>query len=255
MRVGLAVTLTLLALAAPACAGTPGEIETTTVGRGAEGAVIVQPSDADEPVPTVIFLHGWGAVNYRQYGPWLRHLAERGNAVIYPVYQRSYLSDPANVYGDALDGIRAALEEVEEDPSAVVVTGHSAGGALAADYAAGAVAAGLPRPRGVLTLYPGRRLSGFPQFIPVVPPEQIAADTRILALAGDDDRVVGDGEARALVRGAVRVPRAQRRFELIRDARVDDHFAPARADAAARRVFWGRLDRLIAAVQRGPVPR
>jgi hypothetical protein len=38
---------------------------------------------------------------------------------------------------------------------------------------------------------------------------------------------------------------------LIRDDAVDDHAAPQRSDAAARRTFWVALDRLIRSVDSG----
>ena len=47
---------------------------------------------------------------------------------------------------DAIAGIRAALADVQLAPGRLVVAGHSAGAALAADYAAVAGQSGLPEP-------------------------------------------------------------------------------------------------------------
>ncbi len=92
--------------------------------------------DVDGRVPVVLFLHGWGATRPRFYRPWLDHLAREGNAVIYPRYQDSFVDQPAEVLGNALAGMRLALRRIDEEPGSLVVAGHSAGGALAADYAA-----------------------------------------------------------------------------------------------------------------------
>ena len=122
---------------------------------------IIRPEGLDEDVPVVLFLHGWGATGAaRATGPWLEHLARAGNAVIYPRYQDSFAEPPAQVLGNVVLGVRAALRRLDEDPRSLVVAGHSAGGALAADYAAVARSVGLPAPRAVFAAYPGRRFAG-----------------------------------------------------------------------------------------------
>lgn len=246
MRTRAAGLLVVLALAA--CGGDDG-VERRTVGSGAEAAVVLTPAGAG-PHPVVLFLHGWRSRSTDDYDPWLAHLVEEGNAVIYPVYEPRALSFPSTWLPSALAGVRTAFDEVALRRDGLVVTGHSAGGALAADYAAAAAAEGLPQARAVFSVYPGRRLRGFPGFIPPVDPSGIPARTRVLAVAGADDRAVGDIEARALVAGATRVPRDRRRFEEVTDPEADDHSAPQRDDEAARRAFWRRLDELIAAARR-----
>lgn len=250
MRARAGGLLTLLALCLAAGCGGEAGVERRTVGEGAEAAVVLVPA-GDGPHPVVVFLHGWRSRSTDDYEPWLEHLVEEGNAVIYPVYEPRALSFPSTWLPNALAGVRAALDEVPLRRDGVVVTGHSAGGALAADYAAAAAAAGLPPARAVFSVYPGRRLRGFPGFIPQQDPSQIPARTQVLAVAGADDRAVGDAEARALVTGATRVPRERRRFEEITDPEADDHSAPQRDDEAARRAFWKRLDELIASSGRG----
>jgi len=222
----------------------PGRIVTERVGRGPQEAWIVRPA-TDGPKPVVLFLHGWGATLPATYRPWLEHLARAGNAVIYPRYQDSVLTPPAQALGNVLAGVRLALERVEAQPGTLVVAGHSAGGALAADYAAVAGAARLPVPRAIFAAYPGRRLRGVAPSLPEVAPERIPARTRILALGGARDTVVGTAPARRIARAATAVPRAARRYVLVRDPAVSDHLGPQRSGAATRRVFWRRLDALI----------
>jgi acetyl esterase/lipase len=220
-----------------------GEIEVG--GHGALSAVLFLPDEVPEPAPAVLFLHGWGAPDPDPYEPWIEHLVDRGNVVIYPRYQDSPLEPPTRVLGNALAGIRAGLSELPIDRDSLVAVGHSAGGALAADYAAIARSAGLPAPRAVLAVYPGRKLDSWPAAIPVVNPAQIPRDTLLMALTGEEDDVVGAKAARAIIRGAIRVPRAHRMLAEVSEDAVDDHFAPTRADAAAQRAFWRRLDLLI----------
>ena len=148
-----------------------------------------------------------------------------------------------------MTGIRAALARVPTDRRRLVVAGHSAGGALAADYAAVAPSLGLPSARAVLAAYPGRRFLGTraPALaIPAAEGRLVPPSTRILSLGGADDRAVGSAAARNVVRAATRVPRARRTFRLIRDPAVDDHLGPQRAEEASRRVFWTALDSLVA---------
>jgi pimeloyl-ACP methyl ester carboxylesterase len=208
-------------------------------------SAIIRPDVAGE-LPVVVFLHGWGAPDPAFYRPWLEHLARRGNAVVYPRYQDSFVEPPRQALGNVLAALRIALARPGLDPSTLVAAGHSAGGALAADYAALAATADLPAPRAIFAVYPGRRLPRVPRGLPEIPPRLIPAGTRIEALASRDDVIVGTGTARAIVRGATR---ADARLVLVEDEAVDDHQAPLRTGAAARRAFWAPLDRLIERVR------
>jgi len=243
LRLALAATL-LAALLAAGCGGgdaKPERLITETVGSGPQAATIIRP-DVGGELPVVLFLHGWGATRPRYYRPWLDHLAREGNAVIYPRYQESFVEPPPQVLGNVLAGVRRALGRIDEDPRSLVVAGHSAGGALAADYAGIARSVKLPVPVAVFSAYPGRMLRGVPFGLPEVDPRRIPAATRLVALAGTRDRVVGMRPARRLARlaGARR-----RSLVVVSDPGASDHLGPQRADAVARREFWARLDRLI----------
>jgi hypothetical protein len=179
----------------------------------------------------------------------MRHLARRGNVVIVPKYQNGPHSDPARVRGPMLRGVRTALRRVELAPGTLVVAGHSAGAAMAADYAAVARSHRLPQPRAVYAVCPGRRIIGTPG-IPAADPARIPPSTRLLVLAGARDVVVGQAPARELRAAATSIPASRRRFVLVADPRVADHLAPLRSSAAARKTFWRRLDRLIGAARR-----
>jgi acetyl esterase/lipase len=218
------------------CGDGGAELVTERVGAGPGAVTILRPADLTDDVPVVIFLHGWGATEPARYRPWLAHLARAGNAVIYPRYQDSFAEPPAQVLGNVVIGVRLALERLDEDPGSLVVAGHSAGGALAADYAAVARAVRLPAPRAVFAAYPGRRFAGSRIGIP--PAGDIPAGTEVLALRGADDRVVDQAAAREIG--------ARGRLLVVRAAGARDHLAPQRDTPVSRREFWERLDALIA---------
>ena len=241
MRRSVAALLTAALLAA-GCGGDGGDpprLVTETVGRGPQTATIVRP-DVDGRVPVVLFLHGWGATLPRFYRPWIDHLAAAGNAVIYPRYQDSFVDEPSQVLGNALAGVRLALQRIDEEPGSLVVAGHSAGGALAADLAAIARTARLPVPVAVFSAYPGRALRRVNVGIPEINPARIPPSTEVVALAGANDRVVGQRVARRIARAT------GGRLIVVDDPRAADHLGPLRDDAGARGEFWRRLDALIA---------
>lgn len=224
----------------------PPGTERVDVGRDALGAAVFRAPGGRprEPGVVVVFLHGWTEVDPTAYGPWISHLVGRGAAVIYPTYQVAPFLDTVTPLANAIAVLPAALSEVRLDRARLVVAGFSAGGALAADLAASAQAAGLPRPAVVYSLYPGRSLPGIPLVIAPVDASNIAAGTRLAVLAGDDDELVGTAVAREIARTATR---ADVTLRIVRDDAVDDHAAPGRSDPVARRTFWAPLDRLIAA--------
>ncbi len=225
-------------------------LESLRVGSGVRGAEIIRPSGMPGRLPGIVFLHGWGLVAHGDYRPWIRHLARAGNQVILPRYQFDEHSIPDRAFPNALAGIRAALRRSPVARGTLVVAGHSAGAALAADYAASAPALGLPRPLAVFSAYPGRRILGYPAGVPEVSPARIPAPTRILALAGAADQVVGVAPAQGLVHAAVHVPTRRKRYVLVSDPKVDDHYGPTRHGRRARAAFWKRLDALVRLARR-----
>jgi acetyl esterase/lipase len=214
------------------------------VGRGVRAALVLRPAAATASSPVVVFLHGWGGVEESNYGAWLRHLARGGATVVYPVYQQPPFIDVRTPLPNVRAALRTALARIGRH-GPLVAAGHSAGGALAADLAASARAAGLPSPAAVLAVYPGRSLEGFPLRLDGPSLSRIPERTRVVALASRRDTVVGTRTARAIVAGATRVPASRRRLRIVRDPRIGDHLAPTRDGARERRAFWRPLDRLV----------
>lgn len=228
---------------APASSYTPAGVERLDIGAGAQGAAIFRtPETAAQPGPVVVFLHGWVALDPRRYGPWIGHLARGGATVIFPAYQTKPAYDTVSPLANVLAGVRSALEQVRLAPGRLVVAGHSAGGALAADYAAVAAVIGLPAPAAVFSVYPGRKLRHLTVAIPAADLSTIAAGTRVVAYVGERDTAVGSGTANRIVEGAAHTGATLR---IIRDDAVDDHAAPRRFDGAAQQTFWEPLDALV----------
>jgi predicted esterase len=186
------------------------------------------------------------AIDPARYGPWIDHLVHEGDTVIFPAYQTKPAYDTTTPLGNVLAGVRAALGQVLLAPGRLVIAGHSAGAALAADYAAVAADHGLPEPAAVFSVYPGRKLRHLDVPIPSADLRQIPAGTRVVVLAGERDTAVGSGTAHRIVEGATR---ARVSLETVRDDAVDRHSAPRAATIAVQRTFWAPLDALVAATQ------
>ena len=212
------------------------------VGTGTRSAVVMRPHDAGPGRPVVVFLHGWTANVPRAYGAWLAHLVDEGADVVFPIYQRSPFDDVGTPLPDVLAALRAALARLPGH-GPVIAAGHSAGGALSADWAASAAAAGLPRPVAVYAVYPGRDLG--PGLVLRGPPlARIAPGTRLLVLTSPTDRVVGTATARELVAGATLV---RGELRTIRDPVLGEHNAPMGDSERVRTTFWAPLDRVLRA--------
>lgn len=224
----------------------PADLDITFAGVGARGAWVLR-RDGEREDPVVLFIHGWTAVDPELYGPWLTHLVRSGSTVVYPVYQDLPFLAPAVAFGGVVAGVRSAIEEADLPRDDWVVAGHSAGGAMSADYAASARKLGLPPARGVFAAYPGRRARGIPLELPEVDPARIPASTRLIALYGADDQTVG---ARTAKRTISRAKTVSEQLIRVDDPAVDDHLGPQRSGPATRRRFWRRLDALISAVRR-----
>ncbi len=229
----------------PATRFVPDGADRVDLGDGARAVSIFRPAGwSGAPGPVVILLHGWVAVDPAEYGSWIGHLVRQGITVIFPAYQTKPAYDTTMPLANLLAGVRAALGQVRIAPGRLVVAGHSAGGALAADYAAVAADHGMPVPSAVFSVYPGRKLRHLRVPIPATDLAQIAPGTSVLVFAGERDSAVGSGTARRIVQGAIR---ADATLRIITDDAVDSHSAPRRADGAAQRAFWAPLDALVAA--------
>jgi acetyl esterase/lipase len=207
-------------------------IEHEAHGRGDESYWIFRPSGVADAcsrpqAPPIVFLHGWGAMNPRYYGAWIEHLVRRGHVVVYPRYQETLRTPPAAMTGHVVAAVRDAFARLDVDCRWAVI-GHSLGGALAANLAvrASTGAIGAPgAPTAVLAVEPGRALDGLRG--PVMALDDLSkldADTVLVTVAGDADRVVGDLDARQIFVMATGIPDSRKRYVVVRS---DHHGRPA----------------------------
>ena len=168
---------------------------------------------------------------------WLRHLAEQGNAVLYPRYE----TIPGDSRGlrflyDALPSAAAQLPK----GLPVVLIGYSRGGGLAVDYTA--LAPHIGTPKAVLAVFPIL-------LDPRLNLRSIRPSTRFLFLVGDRDTQVGAEGARDLLQQllAAGYPRRLLRAELVRSQGdfQATHLSVLDNTPGARKAFWVRADKLI----------
>lgn len=116
--------------------------------------------------PTILFFHGGGWVmgDLDTHDAICRRLTNATSRTVIAVDYRlapehrfpAAAHDAADAYQELVVGARA----LDIDPADIVVAGDSAGGALAAVSALGAVTYGLPRPSAALLFYPVADLRG-----------------------------------------------------------------------------------------------
>ena len=181
-------------------------------GKGGQEYWIFEP-DSPKPrtAPVIVFLHGWGGMNPLYYGAWLDHLVKRGNIVIYPRYQSNLLTLIRDFTPNTLAAVKDAVRRLETerghvtpDFSRFATVGHSLGGVLAANVAALAKESNLPRVRAVMAVEPG--ITEPPVNVQLADLKKLPADTLLLAIAGDQDGLVRDFDAKRIFYESTRVP-------------------------------------------------
>jgi pimeloyl-ACP methyl ester carboxylesterase len=187
-------------------------------GKGGEEYWIFEP-DLPKPrtAPVIIFLHGWGGMNPLYYGAWLDHLVKRGNIVVYPRYQAGLLTPIRDFTPNTLAAVKDALRRLQTerghvtpDLSKFATVGHSLGGVLAANVAALASESNLPRVRAVMSVEPG--ITDAPINVPLADLKKIPAQTLLLAVAGDQDTLVRDTDAKRIYYESTRVSAQDKDF-------------------------------------------
>jgi len=252
------------------------EVRAAEVGTGATGYWIFAPEDVSttaEPLPLVLFFHGFSAVDPLTYRAWIDHIVLRGAVVVYPVYQTLELDElnPDTYFPNALTAIAAAVDRLGRpdyptvDLTRVAAVGHSVGGVLAANYAAVAGPIGLPIPAAMMPVEPGgcRDCAGSTAGVPFAKLELVPDSTFALVVVGSDDTVVGTSGADVIWAETGHITDDRRDYvEIVSDdhgspALVADHFQPS-ADDMGGEVdsldwfgTWKLLDALLACAFEG----
>ncbi|HYK20014.1 MAG TPA: alpha/beta fold hydrolase [Pyrinomonadaceae bacterium] len=199
-------------------------------GKGGQEYWIFEPeSPKPRSAPVIVFIHGWGGMNPLFYGAWIDHLVKRGNIVIYPRYQANLLTPLREFTPNTIGAVKAALERLQTEKGHVApelnkfaAVGHSMGGLLAANLAALAAESKLPRVRAVMSVEPG--ITESPINFELADLKKLPADTLLLALAGDQDTLARDTDAKRIYYESTRIPAANKDFITLVS---DTHGAPA----------------------------
>ena len=199
-------------------------------GTGNQEYWILEP-DTPKPTsaPLIVLIHGWGGMNPLYYGAWLDHLVKRGNIVVYPRYQATLLTPIDDFLPSTLGAIKDAITRLQKEPGHVkpdldkfAIVGHSVGGLMAANVTALADESNLPKVRAVMSVEPG--ITDAPINIPLADLKKIPADTLLLAVAGDQDTLVRDIDAKRIYYESTQVSAANKDFIMMV---TDSHGTPA----------------------------
>ena len=193
--------------------------------------------------PLVIFLHGWGAVNPKTYGGWIEHIVRKGNIVVYPRYQTGWRYPPEKITGNAAQAVKDAIDQlqsgkhVKPELNKLAVVGHSAGGQTAANLTASAKSFGLPEPKAIMCVEPGKSWNKSERLrIPLKNLSAISSQVLLLSVAGDRDDIASDTDAKRIFRETPQIPYSNKNFVIIisddhgKPALTASHFAPCAVD-------------------------
>jgi pimeloyl-ACP methyl ester carboxylesterase len=194
--------------------------------------------------PLIVFLHGWGATNPAVYGAWIDHLVKMGNIVVYPRYQKDFRTPTSDFLAHTLGAVHDAIRILANEPGhtrpnlrKVGIVGHSVGGLLAANVAAVATDSGLPSVGALMSVQPGRTWNRLPRTnVALEDLRKIPGKTLLLAVAGDQDRLAGDTDAKRIYYESKQVSAASKDFvRLVSDDHgwpvlIANHLAPAAPD-------------------------
>jgi hypothetical protein len=207
------------------------EVTKRAVGRASAATYVFHAAGpAAAPRPVVVFLHAWGATNPQVYGGWIEHLARKGYLVLYPRFQETGRTRPADAMANATSLIKETFAELAADPEArpdtgrVALVGHTAGSAIAINLAAVAKTEGLPVPKLVFMLMPGGIASDAKaRGIQLADLSQVDPSTMLITMIGDREFRAADAAARRILREATEVPPNRKVFMR---ALSDDHGFP-----------------------------
>ncbi len=198
----------------PGSSGYPhAAVKTTKHGKGGTEFHLFQPADpAPEVVPVIVFLHGWTAIDPWLYGAWIEHLVKRGNIVIYPRWQENFMTPQPEFTPNAVKAVLDAKAELEKqghvlpDWQKFAIAGHSVGGLLTASLGALAAEKGLPAPKALMSVQPGRSARGQSWGVPLADLSRIPAETLLLCITGERDNVCGAGDALRIYEESAAIP-------------------------------------------------
>jgi hypothetical protein len=197
-------------------------VRTTEVGGSPGSVVIFEPAKpTPASAPAVVFTQGVGP---DQYQGWIDHLVGRGSIVVFQ-NQPFDTVDLTERRKGPVAGLRAAMRALARPGHVIpkwdqlVLVGHSVGGNMAAQLAADAGPAHLPRPKAMFVLQPRLEDEASLRVLGGIPSSSL-----VLVLASDRDDRVGIDGPKALWAALGQIPSANKAYVLVRS---DEHGTPA----------------------------
>jgi acetyl esterase/lipase len=203
-----------------------GSVTKKQIGDGGSGYWLFTPADpVPSEAPVVLFLHGWRALNPKDYGGWIEHMARKGSIVIYPIFEETRTDEPLDMMNRAIQTTKIALDSLKKGPikprlDRFFIVGHSLGGGLTAQVAARAGKEGLPVPKAIMPTEPGWRGKGE---YPADALKDVPASVLALVVVGSDDQFAETRQAKPIFQGIPQVPNDRKRFVTLYS---DDHGTP-----------------------------
>ena len=210
-------------------------------GSGARAYWLFEPA---KPIPLscplIVFNHGWAAMDPSLYKAWIDHLVGRGNIIVFPLYQDTLFTAAKDFTPNAIAAVQDAIHILQNEPGhvkpqldKVAIVGHSMGGVISANMAAQWKVAGLPFPRAVMCVEPGITWGSTNWIhIQLADLSQIPAQTLLLSVAGDRDKLVSDIDAKRIFNESTQVSSTNKNYiTLVSDdygkpSLSADHLAP-----------------------------
>jgi dienelactone hydrolase len=197
-----------------------------------------------QPKAVVVLLHGLSRYTGEQLKQWQYHLAEQGDAVIFPRYEDPPPDPAARV--NIVVAVDQALDKLGQPKAPLVLLGHSRGGRLAVEAAA------YLEPELVVAVFPGLLNPAFelPTNLGLIPPT-----TQIYLFSGDRDVDLRNFGVRELQQrlAAGGFPASSVHVGVIHSipGYTASHDSVYRTGPAVQKALWARVDRLIASVETG----
>ena len=209
-------------------------------GEGGKQYWIFEPaSPKPDSAPIIVFNHGWSALNPIFYQAWIDHIVRKGNIVIYPRYQESIFTSSDEFTSNAIWSIKDAIkrlnstEHVKPELDKFALIGHSAGGLISINIASLAIKEGLPVPKAVFCVKPGKSRTESDEIGPVLEDlSKVPEDTLILTMSGDRDDIVGSDDSKKIINETTSVKNENKNYiEMVSDEHgtpplIADHITP-----------------------------
>lgn len=216
------------------------EVIKTSYGSGAHQYWIYEPSSPKPATaPVIVFNHGWAVMYPIIYEGWILHLVKKGNIVIYPRYQESVTTPNKEFTNNSIQATKNAIkvlqsgDHVKPDLNQFAIVGHSAGGIISINMAVKALNAGLPAPKAVFCVEPGKSGNGTDKRgILLENLSKVPEETLLLTLAGDRDNITGTGDAEKIYLETTSISKENKNYVVLvsdehgKPSLYADHIAP-----------------------------